>query len=116
MLTFDSDQIEELRGMCAALSVGEEAGLTYILMEKLRLAEGSAPETVDALLSPQPRDGYSSRLFFAERVTFANFPSPNWNADGVRILEKNWHAISWKINQENLRLAQMVADHLRPHA
>ena len=32
----------------------------------------------------------------------------NWNASGVRIAERNWHAFSWKANP-NLRLAQMVA-------
>ena len=36
----------------------------------------------------------------------------NWNADGVRLLERNWYAYSWKVNP-NLRLAQMIAAHLK---
>ena len=32
--------------------------------------------------------------------------------NGVRIAERNWHAYSWKTSP-NLRLAQMVAAHLR---
>ena len=63
---------------------------------------------------PQHRDGYPSRLFFAEKVQSKAVPEPNWNANGARIAERNWHAFSWKTNP-NLRLAQMVAAHLRAH-
>jgi len=36
----------------------------------------------------------------------------NWNANGVRILERNWHAFSWTVNPEP-RLIQMVAAYSR---
>ncbi len=116
MRNLPTDQLEELKPFCSTLSIAEEGGLTYILLQQLKLCEGSTPDTVDALLCPEPRDGYLSRIFFSQKVRFPGLQNPNWNADGVRILEKNWHAISWKTRQENLRLAQILSDHLTPHS
>lgn len=109
---FPSDQIEEIRKMCSGLSIGEELGIAYIRMSSLVLPEGTTPAKVDALLCPSPRDGYSSRLFYAEKIQSPRYDELNWNANGVRILEQNWHAYSWKINRDGLRLAQMTSDHL----
>jgi len=104
------DQIDELKGMYSGLGLIEEAGAQYILIPGLVLPKGCAPVKVDALLCPTARDGYSSRLFFAQRVTG---PKPlNWNASGVRIGEGNWHAFSYRIGASAKRLAQMVSSHL----
>lgn len=115
MQNYHPDQLEELRQLCSALSVAEEGGITYILLEALQLPQGCLPEKVDSLLCPMPRDGYLSRLFFAEKITFPYAANANWNASDVRILERNWHAISWKVPRNDLRLAQILADHLNPH-
>lgn len=40
--------------------------------------------------------------------------NPNWNGP-FRILDRNWHVFSWMADQNdqnNLRLAQMVALHM----
>jgi hypothetical protein len=110
-MTFPDDQVGELKWLCPTVQQCDECGQTYLLLPGLALPEGCSPINSDALLCPTERDGYPSRLFFADQVTTS---APlNWNANAVRILDRNWHAFSWKVNR-NLRLVQMVAAHLRP--
>jgi hypothetical protein len=111
-MSFPEDQVAELKLLCPDVSEVEEAGCKYLLLPGLNLPDECSPARTDALLCPSARDGYPSRLFFAERVQSKAKAEPNWNANGVRIAERNWHAFSWKTNP-NLRLAQMVAAHLR---
>jgi hypothetical protein len=109
---FPEDQVAELKLLCPEASEVAEAGLSYLLLPGLNLPEGCSTPRVDALLCPSTRDGYPSRLFLAERVQSKAKAEPNWNANGIRIVERNWHAFSWKTSP-NLRLAQMVAAHMR---
>jgi hypothetical protein len=110
-----NDQFAELLAICSSASVHSEGGRPYILLPKLRLPEGCEPSEVDALLSPEPHDGYSSRLYFAVQIKPVgkeNTTALNWNGNPGRILERNWHAHSWR-TPEGLRLSQMVAIHLK---
>lgn len=109
-MKFSEDEVAELKLLCPDVSIVVEAGCEFILLPGLILPEGCAPVQIDALLCPVERDGYASRLFFGVQIQSKN--KPNWNANAVRIVERNWHAYSWKIGP-NLRLAQMVAAHLR---
>lgn len=109
-MEFPEDQIEELKSIFGNVQIGEEGGKTYILIPSLHLPEGCSPSKVDALLCPTQRDGYRSRLFFSEPVQLPI--NRNWNAQNVRILERNWHAFSWQ-TKHDLRLAQMVTVHMR---
>jgi hypothetical protein len=109
-MTSPDDQIAELKLLCAGLQQGEEAGYPYFLLPGLRLPAGCDPPSMDVLLCPVSRDGYASRLFFAERLK--SHPHLNWNANRVRILERNWDAFSWRVSAEP-RLIQMLAAHLR---
>ena len=109
-MAFPDDQVAELKHICDGVQESTEAGRTYFLLLKLRLPEGCNPSPLDALFCPTPRDGYPSRLFFAERVRSA--AQLNWNANRVRILDRNWDAFSWKVNAIG-RLIQMLAAHLR---
>jgi hypothetical protein len=106
---FPDDQVDELIGQYPGVAQAEEGGIVYFLLPDLEMPAGCAPARVDALLCPTTRDGYASRLYVADKVTGG--PSQNWNATGVRILERNWHAVSWR-TREGLRLAQMVRVHL----
>ncbi len=108
-MSFPEDQIAELKQLCPDAKVYPEAGCTYLLLPGLSLPEGCEPATSDALLCPTARDGYPSRLFFADKVKSST--ERNWNVTGVRIVERTWHAFSWKANP-NLRLVQMVAAHV----
>lgn len=109
-MDFPHDQIEELKQAFRGVQVCEEGGYTFFFIPDFILPVGCVPTKTNALLCPMPRDGYTSRLFFSERVKSGN--SPNWNAS-VRILESNWQAYSWKIPQTELRLLQMIGAHLR---
>lgn len=103
------DEIRELVRQHPETQEGTEAGVRYFLIPNLRLPDGCTPDKADALLCPAGRDGYPSRLFFSSTITSRHVR--NWNASNVRILERNWFAVSWRVNA-NLRLAQMVAAHL----
>lgn len=108
---FAEDQAEELKRLFPGVKYCEEGGCDYFLLPRLVLPEGCAPSLVDALLCPTPRDGYSSRLFFAEKIQARG--NPNWNGTAFRILERNWQVYSWRTHCDSLRLAQMIPEHLR---
>lgn len=109
-MTSGDDELRELLRQYPELEEGTEAGITYYIIPSLRLPEGCTPDRVDALLCPKGRDGYSSRLFLERAVTCQ--AARNWNASNVRILERNWFAVSWRVSAPNLRLAQLLAAHL----
>ena len=111
MTPLPEDQVEELKSYCSEVLVGEEAGKVYLLLRDLQLPQGCQPATCDALLCPTERDGYPSRLFFDQ--VLPAMKSRNLNANGLRILERDWYAVSWKLSRPNLRLAEMVLGHLR---
>jgi len=48
-------------------------------------------------------------IYFATQV--APQVARNWNGQ-VRVLERNWHAFSWRVETPGLSLAQMVSRHL----
>lgn len=104
------DQLAELRELVPRVQRAVEGGVPFYLLPDLSLPLGCTPEKVDALLCPTPRDGYPSRLFFAQRIISP--ASRNWNG-AARILERNWFAFSWKVEVPNLRLAQLVLAHLK---
>jgi len=113
-MAFPQDQLDELLELSPGLREFEEGGFQYFFLPGLQLPDGCEPRQVDALLCPMQRDGYSSRLYFAVQVRpmgRANLAALNWNGS-VRILERNWHAHSWR-TPAGLRLAQMVAIHLK---
>jgi hypothetical protein len=113
-MQFPQDQVAELLELSRGLREFEEGGFKYFFLPGLHLPEGCEPGKVDALLCPMQRDGYISRLYFAFQVRPAgkeNSAALNWNGS-VRILERNWHAHSWRM-PTGLRLAQMVAVHLK---
>lgn len=108
-MDFPLDQVGELKQLFPGVQRCDEGGYAYFLLPGLSLPGGCTPGHADILLCPMPRDGYPSRLFFAQVVQSP--VSRNWN-NTSRILERNWHAFSWIIDQPGLRLAQLVAAHL----
>jgi hypothetical protein len=102
-------ELDELLELCPEVEASEEAGVIFYFLPQLEMPTGRSPARVDALLCPSPRDGYSSRLFFAEQVS-GGIKALNWNGQ-IRVLERNWCAVSWR-TPPGLRLAQMVAIHL----
>lgn len=112
-MALPTDQVEELKGV-SPVSEFDEGGATFLLLPTFKLPDGCLPSSVDLLLCPTPRDGYNSRLFFAERVQPPQTPGRqalNWNGT-ARIAERNWQAFSWR-TPSGLRLAQMLSIHLK---
>lgn len=111
-MDFPEDQIAELTAAFPEVRCADEAGITYFLIPALPLPKGVTPSCVDVLLCPTADGhGYTSRLFFGAQV---QTPKPlNWNSNGIRILERSWYAYSWKIQQQGLRLLQILALHLK---
>lgn len=104
-----SDALAALERQFPGAKRYQEGGMTFYFIPRLRLPAGCIPEQVDALLCPTARDGYPSRLFFAERV---QGPAPrNWNGDS-HILGRRWYAFSWA-DIQGLPLVDLVLAHVR---
>ncbi len=106
-MPFPQDQLDELAALCPGVAQGVEGNIAYFLLPGLLLPTGCFPAAVDALLCPRPRDGYEFRLYFAQPISGRR--ANNWHVSNARILERNWHAFSYRANATGLRLAQMVS-------
>jgi hypothetical protein len=109
-MAFAADEVAELLDLFGRVQQAEDGGFTYFLLPDVSLPAGCTPAALDALLCPMARDGYSSRLFLSQQIVHRG-PGTNWNAVNVRILERNWFAVSWQV-RPTLRLAQLVRGHL----
>ena len=109
-MEFPDEEIKELEKYCPAVRLVYEGGLIYFYIPALNLPDGCVPKIVEAMLCPVQRDGYTSRLFLSEMVK-TPFPR-NWNANGVRIVERQWYAFSYN-NIQKMTLLQMLGAHLR---
>ena len=109
-MEFAEEEIDELREICSGAQPYGEGGISYVLLPQLSLPDGCSPAQVDALLCPTAHHGYTSRLFLSQRISSPQ--ARNWSTE-ARIMERTWHAISWKYDETNLRLAQILALQLR---
>ena len=107
------EQIEAIKVHCAGVASCLQGTIEYLLLTALRLP-ACKPEVVDALLCLGDRgEGYATRLYLAERVVPRKVITLNWNANGVRILERNWHAFSWKVPL-GLSPEETLLEHMKP--
>lgn len=109
-MSYPPEQIAELKGLGTKVQEAPEGGTSFLLIEGVQMPAGCVPARVDVLLCPTPRDGYASRLYFAQQVQSPT-KTPNWNGQ-QHILGRNWFAFSWKTSEGPHTLAQMVAMHL----
>lgn len=103
-------ELRELEQLCSGPKEFTEFGPNYILLPQLQLPEGCAPAVVDALLCLSARDGYPTRLFYAQQIKCKN--ALNWNAQNVPILQRNWFAYSWNYVATG-RPIEVLAQHLK---
>ena len=108
-MNLPDDQVQELKAFSTDVSTGTEGGREYPILNGVSVP-GWQPSEVDVLLCPYERDGYPSRLFLSAKVT--GRPGLNWNSE-ARILGRNWFAYSFRVPHSNLRLAQLLAAHMR---
>lgn len=104
-----ADQAQHLKAYCKGVSTLQDGGMTLYRLEALALPDGCSPPRIDALLCNFERDGYQSRLFFAQRLQCPI--ERNWNFDGP-IAGQRWFSFSWKVDPSGLCLRQLLASHL----
>lgn len=104
------EQLNALKSVFPDLEVGKEGGTEFVHIRDMPLPDGCVPNRVDGLLCPSARDGYPSRLFLSEQISHSG-KGTNWNAAGVRILGRQWWAVSWK-TRDAQTLLEMILDHL----
>lgn len=106
-------QIKRLKAHCEGVAHAVEGGVQLLVLRGLRLPSGASPPVVDALLRLGDRgDGYATRLFLSERAIGASKIALNWNAQNIRMIERNWHGYSWKAHIE-LPLEEILLEHLK---
>lgn len=103
------DQITALKAVCPSVEYFEEGKLPFVLLRDYPLPPGVTPTKCDLILCPRERDGYPSRLWFSTQVSART--KPNWNGN-TRLLERNWHAYSWKADG-SFTLVELLAIHLK---
>lgn len=102
------DDLAELGLLGGTVKEFQEGDKQYFHLQLVTLPAGCTPAASEALLCPQERDGYLTRLFLAQPV--AN-RGGNWTVH--RILDRKWHTWSWQGIAANQRLAQILRGHLR---
>lgn len=97
-------ELEELKRVCPEAKEMPEGGISFVLLPGLIV---SGQGSLDALLCPQQRDGYPTRLFLSRQI-----PGKGNNWSTHRILDRTWHTWSWTGVGQELRLAEILAAHL----
>jgi hypothetical protein len=103
----DQEQLKELEGLYPGGRVINEGGYQFVYIHRLTLPAGCRPTEVEALLCPQSRDGYTTRLFLSAPVSGKG---NNWTQH--RIADRTWHTWSWQNVQAGQRLTQILLGHL----
>lgn len=85
--------LTDLQRFSPGASAFIEGGLRYIFLPGLRLPPNCTPQVCDALLCMDPRDGYPTRLFFAECIQCPK-GTPGWTVTPV-VGGRAWKAYSW---------------------
>ena len=101
------DQLASLQDLCEHAQVLQEGGHPYVYLSKLKIRIAEAYHIVDAILSPIPHTGYTTRLFLSQP-----FPSKASNWSAHQILGRAWHSWSWQGVPAELPWVQMVLCHL----
>jgi hypothetical protein len=100
--------LSELQGLCPEAVEMQEGCYRYIYLPALRVRSGEQVLVLDALLCPQPKDGYASRLYLSQQISGRG---ANWKAE--RILDRTWWTWSWNGVGGDLRPVEILAEHLR---
>ena len=102
------EDLAELERCYGAAKVLAEANFEFVHIEKLKFVSDGEEVEVEALLCPQMRDGYFTRLFLS-----APFPTKGQNWTQHQILGRNWHSWSWQNVPAEQRLVQVLLCHVK---
>lgn len=108
-MTIAASDLADIQTVCAGAVIMQEGGVTYVYLPTLKLPKGCVPSEVEGLLRPGGGpDGYTSRLFLSTA-----FPAKGQNWTVHRILEKTWHTPSFNNVPADVRLIEILANHLK---
>jgi hypothetical protein len=101
------DHLQELASICEGAQLFQEGPQEYVHLKKLNIRVGGVSHVVDAILSPVPHTGYTTRLFLSQ-----SFPSRGANWSAHQILGRQWHTWSWQGVPADLSPMQILLCHL----
>ena len=105
----NQDQLAELRSVYPEAAPMDEGGIAYVHLPRLLLPAQCSPRQVEGLLRPGPGpDGYTTRLYLS-----SPFPTRGQNWTVHQILAKTWHTFSFNNVPADLRLIEILANHLK---
>jgi len=82
-------EVARLRALCAGAELWMDPG-PLVYLPGLNVESGGRLHTVDAILSPQDRDGYPNKLYVSIQLPVAR----NWST--YQIKTKAWRSFSWR--------------------
>jgi hypothetical protein len=103
----NQEQLEAFKVVYPEAKAFSEGGFDFVHIPKLVIPGDDQSEEVEALLCPQMRDGYATRLFLSKQIPGKG---NNWNA--FHILGRTWYSWSWQNVQANQELTQILMGHL----
>ena len=107
-MTVAEIDLADLQQLCSGATAMQEGGVQYVYLPSLKLPKTCNPRVVEGLLRPGPGpDGYTTRLYLS--VAFAG-KGQNWTTH--KILDKTWHTPSFNNVPADLRLIEILANHL----
>ena len=101
-------ELDELRGLSPEAAIYTEGGKDYILLPNVRVPDPTSSLVTDILFCPTDRDGYPSRLFFAQQAPSKT--ARQWTS--FRIIGREWWAYSWRVDTGTNSLLQLIGIHL----
>jgi hypothetical protein len=98
-----------LETVSSGITTFTEGGQRYVHLPLLRLPDGCNPAATAALICMDTRDGYPTRLFFAQPI--ASRTSLNWRPT-TAIAGKQWYSFSWNNVPSSTRPVEVLIGHL----
>lgn len=99
-------ELARLKKLSVRAEIWSDSGGDLVFLPNLTVLSGGASHKVDALLSPGPRNGYESRLYFSKQLPVGQ----NWTIHSI--MARSWHAFSWRGVQSNQPWLDILASHL----
>lgn len=95
-----------LRALCPGAELWDDGGAPLVFLPGLLVESAGSKHRLDALLSPQAREGYESRLYFSAKLPI----NRNWAAHAIKA--RNWFAFSWRGITAGQPWLDILAGHL----
>jgi hypothetical protein len=103
----EAESLNKFLSVYPAAKAHSDGGFDFIYIPLLKMPEGCSPTEVEALLCPQKRDGYATRLFISQPIAGKG---NNWTTH--HILGRVWHSWSWQGVSPTQELTQILLGHL----